>query len=415
MAAGHMTRLPFELFLGLRYLKPKRTFVSVITLISLVGVMIGVWVLIVVIGVMSGFDRELREKLMGTHAHVTVSGGIIENADSIIATALATPGVKAAAPFAMGLVLVEFQNRVATPYLKGIDPQREITVTKLASYLREGQLDLDGEKVLIGRELALQQRIFLGDKITVYSPRNLEKRGEEVYLPLELTVTGIFESGMFEYDIGLIFTSLATAQELYGIGSAVHGIELITDDPILTAPRVARALNAELPPGMRAQTWAELNQRLLGAIQVEKTVMFLILSLVIVVAAFCVMSTLITVAVQKTNEIGLLKALGATAGKILAIFLLQGFIVGLIGVIFGNALGLLTIQHVDQIRHFLSSALGIELFPAEIYSFAKIPVYLTGRDMLTINLSALLIATSGGLLPALWAASLHPAEALRHD
>ena len=170
-----MTRLPFELFLGLRYLKPKRTFVSVITLISLAGVTIGVWVLIVVIAVMSGFDRELRDKLMGMHAHITVMGGLIEHSDQVLKTVLETPHVKAATPFAMGLVLIEFNRHVATPYMKGIDPQREITVSKLGTYVKEGSLDLAGDKVVIGSELASQYGIFLGDKITVYSPRNLEK------------------------------------------------------------------------------------------------------------------------------------------------------------------------------------------------------------------------------------------------
>src|SRR5437867_2965294 len=141
-----MTTLPFELFLGLRYLKPKRTFVSVITLISIAGVMIGVWVLIVVIAVMSGFDKELREKLMGMHAHVTVTGGLIENSGDLIKSTLEIPRVKAATPFVMGLVLVEYQRRVATPYLKGIDPKREVTVSKVGTYVKRGKLDLDGEK-----------------------------------------------------------------------------------------------------------------------------------------------------------------------------------------------------------------------------------------------------------------------------
>jgi lipoprotein-releasing system permease protein len=410
-----MTRLPFELFLGLRYLKPKRTFVSVITLISLAGVTIGVWVLIVVIAVMSGFDRELRDKLMGMHAHVTVTGGLIERPEPVIEAAKKLPRVKAASPFAMGLVLVEFNRRVATPYLKGIDPPREITVSRLGEYVKEGKLDLAGEKVVIGRELAGQHGIFLGDKITVYSPRNIEKKGEEVYLPLELTVTGIFESGMFEYDVGLIFTSLETAQELYGIGSAAHGVELITDDAIAGAREVADALNRQLPPGLRAQTWAELNRRLLGAIQVEKTVMFFLLVFIIVVAAFGIMSTLITFTVQKTRDIGIVKALGAAPGQILRAFLLQGFIVGVIGVAVGVALGLLTVENINPINRFLSSAIGWELFPREIYNFPSIPAYLTLRDLLAIAGSALAICTLAGLLPALRAARLEPVEALRYE
>jgi len=410
-----MTRLPFELFLGLRYLKPKRSFVSAITLISLLGVTLGVWVLIVVIAVMSGFDRELRDKLMSMHAHVTVTGGLIKNGDEILDAVRRTPRVKAVAPFAMGLVLVEFQKHVATPYLKGIDPVREVKVSRLEEYIREGKLDVTGEKVVIGKELSNQYGIFIGDKITVYSPRNIEKKGEEVYLPLELTVTGIFQSGMYEYDIGLIFTSLETAQELYNLNGAIHGVEMTTDDPFVGAHEVAKMLGQTLPAPLRAQTWMDMNQKLLGAIQVEKTAMFLILSLVIVVAAFCVMGTLITVAAQKTNEIGVLKAMGATPFRIARLFLFQGFIVGLIGVAVGIGLGLLTIDHIEQIRVFLSDVLHLDLFPREIYNLTKIPTYLTTRDLVTIAVSAQIIATLGGLLPALWAAWLEPVEALRHE
>jgi lipoprotein-releasing system permease protein len=412
-----MTRLPFELFLGLRYLKPKRTFVSVITLISLAGVTIGVWVLIVVIAVMSGFDRELRDKLMGMNAHVTVmaNGSFIEHSDQVLQTVLQTPHVKAGAPFALSVVLVEFEHRAVTPFLKGIEPKREVTVSKLGSYIREGSLDLEGEKVVIGQDLASQYGIFLGDKITVYSPRNIEKKGEEVYLPMELTVTGIFESGMYEYDVGLIFTSLETAQELFGLGNAVHGIEIRTDDPINGARVVADTLNKELPPPMRAQTWAQMNQRLLGAIQVEKSVMFFILTFIIIVAAFGIMSTLITVTVQKTREIGVMKALGAASGKILRIFVLQGFIVGVFGVAIGIGLGLLTVKNINPINHFLSRVVGIDLFPRDIYNFPTIPAFLTVRDLLTIGISALVICTLAGLLPALRAARLEPVEALRYE
>ena len=410
-----MTRLPFEVFLGLRYLKPKRTFVSVITLISLAGVTIGVWVLIVVIAVMSGFDRELREKLMGMHAHVTVMGGLIEHSDKLLQTVLATPHVKAATPFALNVVLIEFERHAATPYLKGIDPKREVTVSKLGTYIKEGSLDLEGDKVVIGRELSTQYGIFLGDKITVYSPRNFEKKGEEVYLPMELTVTGIFESGMYEYDYALIFTSLETAQELYSLGNAVHGIEITTDDPINGARDVAATLNKKLPAPLGAQTWAQMNQRLLGAIQVEKSVMFFILTFIIIVAAFGIMSTLITVTVQKTREIGVMKALGAGSGKILRIFLLQGFIVGVFGVAPGLGLGLLTVRNINPINHFLSQVVGIDLFPRDIYNFPSIPAFLTIQDLLTIGLSALVICTLAGVLPALRAARLEPVEALRHE
>ena len=296
-----------------------------------------------------------------------------------------------------------------------MNPKREVTVSKLGSYIKEGSLDLDGDKVVIGQDLASQYGIFVGDKITVYSPRNIEKKGEEVYLPMELTVTGIFESGMYEYDVGLIFTSLATAQELFDLGNAVHGIEIRTDDPIQGARDVADTLNRKLPAPLHAQTWAEMNQRLLGAIQVEKSVMFFILTFIIIVAAFGIMSTLITVTVQKTREIGVMKALGAASGKILRIFVLQGFIVGVFGVAIGIGLGLLTVHNINPINHFLSQVVGIDLFPRDIYNFPTIPAFLTARDLLTIGLSALVICTMAGLFPALRAARLEPVEALRYE
>ena len=410
-----MTRLPFEFFLGLRYLKPKRTFVSVITLISLAGVTIGVWVLIVVIAVMSGFDRELRDKLLGMHPHVTISGGLINHPDELIAKYVQGLAIKGATPFVMGLVLVEFDRRVSTPFLRGVDPNNEITQSKLGEYIKDGSLDLAGEKVVIGRELAAQYGIYLGDKITVYSPRNLQRNHDEIYLPMDLTVTGIFESGMYEHDAGIIFTSVETAQELYGLGSAVHGLELMTEDPIYAAHDVARELNKHLPSPFFAQTWAQMNQRLLNAIQVEKSVMFFILTFIIVVAAFGITSTLITVTVQKTKEIGIIKALGASSKKILSIFLLQGFIVGVMGVAAGIGLGLLTIKNINPINHFLSGIVGVDLFPKDIYNFSEIPAYLAVSDLVIIGISALVICTFAGLLPALRAARLEPAEALRYE
>jgi lipoprotein-releasing system permease protein len=174
-------------------------------------------------------------------------------------------------------------------------------------------------------------------------------------------------------------------------------------------------LNRKLPIGLRAQTWAEQNQRILGAIQVEKTTMFFILLLLVVVAAFCIMSTLITSTVQKTKEIGVLKSLGATAGQISRLVLVQGFIVGVFGVIVGLTLGLLTIHNLTPIQDFLSRVLGVEVFPREIYNFTRIPAYLAWRDALTIAVSAMAICTLGGLIPALWAARLEPVEALRHE
>jgi lipoprotein-releasing system permease protein len=409
-----MRRLPFEFFLGLRYLKPKRTYVSVITLISLAGVIIGVWVLIVVIAVMTGFDREFRDKLIGMHAHVTVSGGLIEDSEELMARIRELPRVRAASPFVLGPVLIEQGARVATPLMKGVDLQREVRVSRFAEYVRQGRLDLDGEKVIVGQDLAALLDAHLGDRLTVYSPRNLQRDQQEVFLPVDLEVTGLFASGRFDVDSGFIFTSLETAQDLYGLGTAVHGIEVATDDPMAGAQEVARALNRVLPPPLMAQTWMDMNQDHLEAIALEKTMMFIILSFIVLVAAFSIMNTLITVTVQKTREIGVLKALGATPGTVLRVFVLQGFVVGIIGVACGVALGLATVENINTILAGLRQV-GIDPFRRTVYGFATIPTHLSLRDLVTITLSAVGICTLAGLLPAWRAARLEPVEALRHE
>lgn len=408
--------MPFGIFLGLRYLKPKRTFVSAITIISLAGVTIGVWVLIVVIAVMSGFDHELRERLMSFQPHVTVeSRSLIRNSDELVAKIKQVPRVEEASPFVFGPVLIEIAQQMSTPYMRGIDTQRDVFRKKLQDHLVAGTFDLAGEKVMVGSELASRLGLYVGDKITVYSPRNLEKKGEEVYLPLDLEVAGIFSSGMFELDISLIVVSLETAQELYGLHNEVNGIDILTDDPIIGANEVKEQLNSILPYTMSAQTWADRNRQFLGAVQVEKLMMYIILMFIILVASFGIASTLITVTVLKTREIGVLKALGTSSWNIMQVFLLQGLILGIGGVAVGLTLGIVTTLNINHLKNFLANVLHIEVFPREIYQFSEIPVLLTTGDLVTICGCALLICTFAGVVPALRAAHLEPVEALRNE
>lgn len=411
-----MTRMPFGIFLGLRYLKPKRTFVSAITLISLAGVTIGVWVLIVVIAVMSGFDHELRERLMSFQPHVTVeSRGLIRNSDELLTKIKSVPRVVDASPFVLGPVLIEFAQQAATPFMRGIDTRHDIFRDKIQRHVIAGNFDLDGEKVLVGSELASRLGIYAGDKITVYSPRNLEKKGEEVYLPLDLEVTGIFSSGMFELDVSFILVSLETAQDLYGLHNEVNGIDIVTDDPIVGANDVKHALNDQLPSPYTAQTWADRNQQFLGAVQVEKLMMYIILMFIILVASFGIASTLITVTVLKTREIGVLKALGTSSWNIMQVFLLQGLVLGIGGVAVGLTLGVVTTRNINLLKEFLANAMGIEVFPREIYQFSEIPVLMTSSDLVTICGCALAICTFAGVVPAFRAARLEPVEALRNE
>jgi lipoprotein-releasing system permease protein len=300
--------------------------------------------------------------------------------------------------------------------VKGIDAAADLKVTDLAKYVRQGRYDLDGQSVIVGSELAQQFHIYPGDKITVYSPRNFQQR-KEMYLPTELTVNGVFSSGIYEYDLGIVYASLPVAQELYNLGGAVHEIALMVEqgDQPVKCQAAANALNRALTPPLRAETWMQRNQKLLMALQVEKNVMFFILFFIIIVAAFGICSTLITITVQKTREIGVLKAVGTSSPGIMAIFILQGLVVGTIGTLMGLASGMLLVHYRNPFNRWLSSAMGFELFPREVYNFSEIPAQINPPDLVWICVAALVICTLAGLVPAFRAARLDPVEALRYE
>lgn len=408
-------KLPWELFLSLRYLKPKRTFVSVITVISIIGVTLGVMVLIIVMAVMSGFDRDLREKILGFNAHLTITsgGGVIEDSDAVIAKVKTVPRVTAVAPYTLGLVLLEFNDRIAAPYVKGIDPVLEHKVSRLGDYIVAGKLDLEGDSVIVGQELAHTYGIFVGDRVTVFAPKNLRKK-DEVNLPAELTVTGIYEFGMYEYDVGFIFTSMKVAQELYELGNGVHAVAAMTDDPF-HVESIKRAVNRVLDPPLHAASWIDLNSRLFGALVVEKNVMFVILIFIIIVAAFGLTSTQITAVVQKTREIGVMKALGATNWEIMMVFMSQGVVVGLFGTLLGLGLGMLLLAYRNPFMHQLSRFTGMELFPKELYHFNELPAQIIPGDIVMICIASFLVCMLASLFPAWSASRLEPVEALRKE
>jgi len=429
-------KLPFSFFLALRYLKPKRTFVSIITLISMAGVMLGVTVLILVISVMTGFDRELRQKVIDFDAHILVgSEDVLRDWRDLTVKIRNTPGVVGTAPYVQGPVIVEFQNQRLAPMIRGVDPAEEEKVVPLQKFIKKGTLDLEGESAVLGVELARKLHIDVGDKLTIYSPGNLgeildgikalEKSKDqderqaidklrEVVLPKELTVTGIFETGHYLHDSEFLLVPIHIGQELYGLGDALHGITVKTVDPY-GAEAVKRDIQQFLQPPQFAQTWIDMNSQYFEAVRLERTVMFFLLFFIVIVAAFGIMNTLITVTVQKTRDIGIMKAIGANIWQIVWVFLGQGVVVGVFGTLSGLALGMTLIRYRNEFSHWLASTLHIEIFPKQVYQFSQIPAEVIPRDVAIICISAFVICWIFALIPAYRAARLDPVTALRYE
>lgn len=429
-------KLPFSLFLALRYLKPKRTFLSIITLVSILGVTLGVTVLILVISVMTGFDRELRQKVIDFNASILVTtDSILRNWRDLVVKLRHTPGIVATAPYIQGPVIVEFQNRRLAPMIRGIDPTQEEKVIPIRKFISLGKLDLEGDSTVLGAELAQKLGATVGDKVTVYSPGNLgeimdklksldQKQGEakqqaidelkEVVLPKELTVTGIFQTGQFLYDSEFLLVPIFIGQELYGLGDALHGITVKTADPY-DADQVKQRIETYLKPPEYAQTWVEMNKQWFDAVELERTVMTFILFFIVIVAAFGICNTLITVTVQKRREIGIMKAVGANFFQIMGVFLFQGIVVGVFGTAVGLGLGMTLIRFRNEFSQWLARTLHIEIFPRAVYQFSQIPAQVVPEDVIKICITAFIICSLAALIPAYFAARVDPVKALRYE
>ncbi len=426
-----MSRLPFELLLALRYLRPKRTFVSVITLISILGVMLGVAVLIIVISVMSGFDHDLREKVFGFNAHVKVvpREGTLRDYAMVASQIASNRFVKGVAPFVLSQVLVETQpvagqQRVFVPAVRGVDPEAEAKVSALPREIVAGEFDVRHRGLVVGAVFAENMGLSVGDRVTVYSWKDLRKMKESyeqkreqasVRVPDDYTVRGIFDAGHYEFNSTFILTSLEDAQTLCDLDETdtVHGLMVALEDP-LQPQTAAREIQQALGYDYAVTTWME-DSPLMLAVMVEKNVMLYILFFIVIVAAFGITCTLITFIVMKTREIGLMKALGATNQQVMWVFLGQSLIVSVLGVLAGTGLGLLAIAYRNEFLALMRRLTGFELFPASIYGFSQLPALIVPGDILIICGGSLVICLAAAAFPARNASKLNPVEALRHE
>ena len=425
--------MSYEFFVSLRYLRAKRkqVFVSVITFISIAGIFLGVAALIIVLAVMNGFETDLRNKILGINSHVVLMeyNGPMKQYPQVIKNIENVPGVAAATPFIYSQAMVKSGNSASGVVLRGLALESAFQVITLEK-MKEGRMDflrvdkrpaeriepglIDLPGVIVGKELAKNLGIFLYQPISIVSPTGVATPMGMIPRMKRFLVVGIFDSGFYEYDSTLAFVSLKDCQEFLNMGEQVTGVEIRVND-IYKADVIAKAIERKLGFPYWARHWMEMNKNLFAALRLEKRVMFIILSLIVLVAAFNIITTLIMVVMEKNKDIAILKSMGATAKSIMKIFILQGVIIGAVGTLLGAAGGITVALNLSKISVFVENLLGIKILPGDVYYLNELPSRVNYGDVSIIIAGSLLICFLSTIYPSWRASKLDPAEALRYE
>jgi lipoprotein-releasing system permease protein len=413
--------LPYELRIGLRYTRAKRRnhFISFISMTSMAGIALGIMALIVVLSVMNGFQEELRTRILGVASHMEITGGEgrLANWPALAREVARHPEVRGSAPYINAQALLSAGSETKGSLVRGLLPEEEGKVAQFAEKMIVGELtDLKpGEwGLILGADLARALGVVQGDRVTVIAPQGVVTPAGMVPRIKQFTVVGIFRMGMYEYDAGLALMHLADAQKLYRMGEDVSGLRVKLAD-MERAPWVTRELARTLQGDYYLSDWTRSHQNFFQAVQIEKRMMFIILSLIVAVAAFNIVSTLVMAVTDKQADIAILRTLGASPKSIMAIFMVQGSLIGVIGTVLGIVTGVLLALNVETVVPWIEAAVGMDLFPADVYYISKLPSRLNWGDVWTIGGVALALAFLATLYPSWRAANVQPAEALRYE
>ncbi len=411
----------YELFIGLRYTRAKRRnhFISFISLISMLGMALGVLALIVVLSVMNGFQKEIRDRMLGAspQLEIVTDGGRLNDWQATLSMVTKNPQIVAAAPYVSGQGMLSYGQNVQGVLVRGVDPTRETAITELGDKFKAGSLsDLHsgGFGIVLGSDLARALNVRLNDKIMLIAPQGLITPAGTIPRLKQFRIVGIFEIGMAPYDNSLALININDAQKLYQLGDSVTGISAKLHNLDL-APQVAEELQKQLPADLYANDWTHQNSNYFRAVQIEKKMMFIILSLIVAVAAFNIVSTLVMAVTDKQADIAILRTLGASPRSIMKIFIVQGVVIGLVGTLLGTLGGIILALNLDTVVPFIERLFHVQFLAKDIYYISELPSDLHYHEVVLIAAMSFLISLLATLYPSYRAAQTQPAEALRYE